>query len=79
MLGFSLQKLIVLGAIIAIVWYGFQWLSRYQKVQKDKEKDRLARRKAADTPSEPRRKGEDLEACPRCGAFVPAGSTHDCV
>ncbi len=74
MLGFSLQKLIALAAIIALVWYGFRWLSRYQQVRKDREKDRLARaRKAA-----PERTGEDLEPCPRCGAFVPAGGPHEC-
>ena len=78
MLGFSLQKLIVLGAIIAIVWYGFQWLSRYQKVQKGKERERVARAKAAEAAPERRRASEDLEPCPRCGAFVPVGRPHDC-
>lgn len=76
MLGFSLQKLIVLAAVIAIAWYGFKWLSRYQQVQKDKkrETERLNRkRKPAAKPA-----SQDLEACTRCGAFVPAGSTHDC-
>ena len=72
MLGFSLQKLIVLAAVIAIAWYGFKWLSRYQQVQKDKkrETERLNRKRKPAS--------QDLEACTRCGAFVPAGSTHDC-
>ena len=74
MLGFSLQKLIALAAVIALVWYGLRWVSRYQQVRNDREKDRLAAaRKPAPEPA-----GEDLEPCPRCGAFVPRGSLHEC-
>ena len=36
MFGFSLQKLLVLAAIVAAVWYGFKWVSRLQK-QRDAE------------------------------------------
>ena len=74
MLGFSLQKLIALAAVVALAWYGLRWLSRYQQVRRDREKDRLDR--ARRTPPEPA--GEDLEQCPRCGAFVPAGAPHEC-
>lgn len=74
MLGFSLQKLIALAAVIALVWYGLRWLSRYQQVRQDRERDRLARARRA----MPERAGEDLVPCPRCGAFVPAGSPHEC-
>ena len=34
MFGFSLQKLLVLAAIVAAVWYGFQWLSRLDRQRK---------------------------------------------
>ena len=34
MLGFSLQKLLVLATIVAAVWYGFRWVSRLQEARK---------------------------------------------
>ena len=73
MFGFSLQKLIALAAIVAIVWYGFRWAARYQRL----------RRSAAGRPARAQDKAapgaaEELERCPKCGAFVPAAAPHDC-
>ena len=73
MFGFSLQKLIALAVIVAVVWYGFRWLSRYQRLrQAGAGRPARAAGKAAPDAA------EELERCPKCGAFVPAAAPHDC-
>lgn len=73
MFGFSLQKLIALAVIVAVVWYGFRWLSRYQRLR------RPGAGRAAPAPDrEAPGAAEELERCPNCGAFVPAAAPHDC-
>lgn len=75
MFGFSLQKLLVLAAIVAAVWYGFQWLSRIDKQRKAERKPRWRRggSEAART-DEP----EDMVRCPGCGAYVVAKTACGC-
>ncbi|MTI08291.1 hypothetical protein [Curvivirga aplysinae] len=85
MLGFSLQKIIVLGLLIAAVWYGFKYIGRLQRV------DRGERKKGERTMGERIRKAarersgvtdaeiiEDTEKCPRCGIYIPVGSECSC-
>ncbi|HMA14443.1 MAG TPA: hypothetical protein VKP12_06645 [Kiloniellaceae bacterium] len=77
----SLQKLIVLALVVAVVWYGFRFLGRLQKARKEEAKLRQQQgpqpaKKAARDDA----KGavEDLVPCPSCGAYVRAGSTCSC-
>jgi len=70
MFGFSLPKLLVLAAIIAAVWYGFKWVGRYNQVQQAKAKERV-RQNAADAAA-------DMNPCPQCGVYVPAGEAKTC-
>ena len=70
MFGFSLSKLLVLGALIAAVWYGFRWIQRHQQLRQSAERDKMER---GGDPS-----SEDLVACSQCGVFVPAQGGRSC-
>ena len=86
----SLQKLIVLGLVVAVVWYGFRFLGRLQAQRKAEAKLREqgggkpAQKASANSSAkdvESQASGgdiEDLVACPSCGAYVRAGSTCSC-
>ena len=84
MFGFSLQKLLVLAAIVLAVWYGFKWIGRLQQ-QRDAEagvsrrKSRWpgAFRRAAKEP-EPQDAAEELTPCRVCGAYVAARGAANC-
>ncbi len=82
MFGFSIQKLIVLAGVIAIVWYGFKFLGRLQQTRKAEAKLREAEAKGEKKVSEPRPSAKDAVAdlvqCPSCGAYVQAGSNCSC-
>ena len=80
----SLQKLIVLAAVIAAVWYGFKFLGRLQKAREhearlhEKQTARPARKAADEGRKGGEKDIEDLVPCPSCGAYVRAGSTCSC-
>lgn len=85
MFGFSLQKILVLVAIIAAVWYGFKFLSRLDALRKAEAKVRHAKGKSrgkskdggkAATPAAD--DVEDMVQCPTCGAYVAAGTRCSC-
>lgn len=80
MFGFSLQKILVLAAIVAAVWYGFKWVSRLQAARdaENKAKGGAARRRA---PSQARAEADDAEdmvQCPVCRAYVQARGASSC-
>lgn len=89
MLGFSIQKLLVLAGVIAAVWYGFKFIGRLQQVR-DAEAKAAGQRKRAGFADQMRdwvtgRKGggaggeaEDLVPCPKCGAYVAARGAKSC-
>ena len=76
----SLQKLIVLAIVVAIVWYGFKFLGRLKATRAAEarerdlksadRKDKAALREQLDV--------EETKACPVCGAYVPARGTVSC-
>ncbi|WP_420349147.1 hypothetical protein [Pelagibius sp.] len=77
----SIQKLIVLGLVIAAVWYGFKFLGRLQQARKAEAKLRAAEAKKPQKTSTARKAEDgsgaevaDLVQCPACGAYVQAGS-----
>ncbi|MGF1592600.1 MAG: hypothetical protein ACFCUW_04930 [Kiloniellaceae bacterium] len=82
----SLQKLIVLAAVVAAVWYGFKFLGRLQAARQAEAKlrEKQGGRPAAKSSESPPKGGkaenqvEDLVPCPSCGAYVRAGSTCSC-
>ena len=77
----SIQKLIVLGLVIAVVWYGFKFLGRLQQVRKAEAKLRASETKKPQKTRTERsaeagdgQEVADLVQCPACGAYVQAGS-----
>ena len=90
MFGFSLQKLLVLAAIVLAVWYGFKWVSRLQE-SRDAEARvpprkrrwpggvRGAFRRAAKEPEQQQQDAaEELTPCRVCGAYVAARGAANC-
>ncbi len=68
MFGFSLAKLLVLAAIIAVVWYGFKIIGRRNQASQSKMADEK-------TGGGERISAEDTVECPRCGTYVvPKGA-----
>ena len=80
MLGFSLQKLLVLASIVAAVWYGFRWVSRLQEARKLDQEARAADLKDSRGTRRPAKQAaaEDMARCPTCDAFVPARGATPC-
>lgn len=76
MFGLSFAKLLLLVAVVAVVWFGFRWLR--QLTAAAARDDRVARREAGPTPPQAPRAVEDLAACPRCRAYVPAQAPSAC-
>lgn len=64
---FSLNKLLILAAAIAIVWLGFRWWQRQQLASRE------APRRA---PKQRARAGdvEDMRACRVCGVYIAASA-----
>lgn len=60
------QKILLLAAVVAIVWYGFKLVGRLDR----QRKDRLAR--------DARTGIADTVQCPACDAYVAADSPGNC-
>ena len=67
MLGFSPLKLIVLGLIIAVIWYGFKMFSRGKDLANPGGKDEVKSDKAPDSL--------EMVQCSVCGDFVAKGTS----
>lgn len=79
----SIQKLIVLGLVIAAVWYGFKFLGRLQSARKAEAKLRAAEgkkppKKTPEPPPAADDKVADLVPCPTCGAYIQSGTDCNC-
>ncbi len=74
MFGFSLPKLLVLAAIIAVIWYGFKWVTQLDRDRRQKVKEEKQEAKAEARQVD----AEEMVKCPKCGTFVLANSAHDC-
>ena len=74
----SLPKLLLLGAIIFGVWYGFKWLNGRQAQVKQSKKKRSFRQESGTTQNFEEPDIEEMVPCPDCGAYVAKGSKHRC-
>ena len=82
----SLQKLLVLAAVIAAVWYGFKFVGRLQDARAAEQKLRAggarqpkARWRRSKQPAAPEApEAEDMVACPVCQIYVPAHGAARC-
>jgi len=79
----SIQKLLVLIVIIGAIWYGFKLVGRLDEARKAearmrgaKKPARSARRPGRASRDEPMT--QDMVQCPRCKAYYPMGTAHDC-
>jgi len=69
MFGISFWKIVVLAAVIAIVWFGFRWVQRWQAESQARLKESSRR------PSGGREvQAETMVACRACGTYVVAGA-----
>ena len=64
-----IQKIIILAALIAAVWYGFKFVSRLEAQRKQKVAQE--KRDAVDGIS-------DTVQCPVCDTYVAAEAPGDC-
>lgn len=83
MFGFSLQKLLVLAAIVAIVWYGFKYVGRLQQMRDASNVPRARKRRWPGRAQRTERPAEgpaaeDMVQCPVCDAYVPARGATGC-
>ena len=75
----SVQKILVLVAILAFVWYGFKFLGRLKDTRAAEARERDLKtpdRKA--TPAEAALDVEETVLCATCGAYVPARGATNC-
>lgn len=70
MFGFSLQKILLLVAIISAVWYAFKFVGRLQK-ERDQRAGSVAQKKQSQATS-------DMVQCPKCGVYVAAQGASSC-
>ena len=75
MLGFSIQKLLVLAAIVAAVWYGFKYVGRMKEVRDAEAKLRESAKGGA-SPAAP--KTQEMVQCAVCSAYVAAQGSQNC-
>jgi uncharacterized protein len=93
MFGFSIQKLLVLAAVIGAVWYGFKFLSRLDQARKaDGAGGKGSGGKGSGglagafrdltgrggSGGEGAGEAEDMVECTVCGAFVAARGPVSC-
>ena len=85
MLGFSLQKLLVLALLVGAVWYGFKFFGRLDESRKRVEKvAKKAATKAAEhvargaDEAAPEPVAQDMECCETCGDYVAAVGAGSC-
>ncbi len=79
MFGFTLQKLLVLAAIVTAVWYAFKFIGRLDQRRKREIK---ARRDSpaggAATDAVVAEKPEEMVQCPVCESYVAARGVGPC-
>ena len=86
MLGFSLQKLLVLAAILGAIWYAFKFIGRLDQRRKRALKTR--RQSANGNGANVETAGsetaggvaraEEMVPCPVCQVYVAAGGAGNC-
>ena len=84
MFGFSPGKLILTILVVAIVWYGYNWLKRVQIRQEEetrarvREEIRAERQGTRKRPSRSAADAEEMVKCPTCSAYVAASGARNC-
>lgn len=76
MLGLSLGKILLLAALVAVVWYGFKYMSRVEAVRRALQEELRRRQGASSKPASI--EAEDLAKCAPCGSYVSARGATSC-
>ena len=76
-MGLSIGKLLILGLIGVVVWYGFKYRSRVDAVRRAFERE-FARGRRAPPPPPRVSAAVDLVPCERCGAYVASRGASPC-
>jgi hypothetical protein len=72
-------KLLLLGFIVLVAWYGVRFLTRVGQVRQAVRRAAEQAQANAQARNQPRQAiTEDLVKCRVCGAFVPAKSATSC-
>jgi ribosomal protein L32 len=75
----SALKILFTIAVIVIVYWGFKYRWRMQDMGKGVREARRKRAEAKGASGPPSTtSAQDLEQCPKCGSYIPAGSTCSC-
>ncbi|HEV7372651.1 hypothetical protein [Arenibaculum sp.] len=74
---FSLPKLLTLALIILVVWYGFKWISRVNRLRAEQARPVGRRAPGAAAPGKGSR-AEEMEKCRVCGVYVAPASAAAC-
>lgn len=74
----SLSKLLVLAAVVLVVWYGFKIVNRLDNARKSEAKLRAYERQKEEESRQARGEVEEMKACTKCGAYVPASNPANC-
>lgn len=83
MFGFSLQKLLFTGLVIAAIFYGFRWFTQMQERREKNLRGRSSGGKPQGSASRGRSKSDDADIetmieCKVCGSFVASGNARSC-
>lgn len=71
-------KLIFTIGVVYVIWFSFKNWARIQSAYKEVQ-DEKAREAGANIKSKPRQPVvQDLVPCPKCGAYVAAGTACSC-
>jgi uncharacterized protein len=73
---FGLYKLLVLGAVVAVLWLGFRYVGRVQAIRQALGEE-LRRRHRAERQRRPLA-AEELVKCGVCSVYVPARGASPC-
>lgn len=87
----SIQKLLVLAAVVAAVWFGFKLIGRLSAQRKAEQKlrdgqagrgqggsARAGAGRGSGEPAHAELRAEEMEPCPTCGAYVASGKARSC-
>lgn len=79
MFGISFGKVLLLVAVVAVIWFGYRWLQRWDKERREadrREATQLGRQQAGTGPVASQ--AEEMSACRICGTYVAATAARSC-
>lgn len=80
MFGISFGKVVLLVAVVAVVWFGYRWLQRWDKERREAERREAAQlgRQGGQAPDPAPRAAEEMTACRVCGTYVAPAAARAC-